>query len=78
MNGLHIHWEELAVQIVVVGVVAVVKGVGWMLKDLMKVDKLRLVNYVKQLRQRGVSSTITLYAIRDLKGAERAAVLANI
>ena len=53
------------------------KGVGWMLKDLMRADKPRIVAYVKQLRQRNVSSTITLYAVRDLKGAERAAVLAR-
>lgn len=31
--------------------------------------------YIKELRRRGVSSTITLYAIRDLKGAEREEVL---
>jgi hypothetical protein len=36
----------------------------------------RVVEYVKELRRMGVPSTITLYAIRDLKGAERAAVLA--
>ncbi len=52
------------------------KGVGWMLKDLLKTDRPRLLAYVKDLRQRGVSSVITLYAIRDVKGAERAAVLA--
>lgn len=53
------------------------KGVGWMLKDLLRVDKPRIISYVKQLRERGVSSVITLYAIRELKGAERAFVLAK-
>lgn len=49
------------------------KGVGWVLKDLMKADKNRILNYVHQLREQKVSSTITLYAIRDLKGDERKA-----
>ena len=53
----------------------VLKGVGWCLKDLMRADKPRLISYVKQLRAEGVSSVVTLYAIRDLKGAERADVL---
>ncbi len=53
------------------------KGVGWMLKDLMKVEKARILPYVQDLRRRNVSSTITLYAIRDLKGAERKSVLAH-
>ena len=35
----------------------------------------RVLDYVKSLRRRGVSSTITLYAIRDLKGEERREVL---
>jgi len=52
------------------------KGVGWALKDVMRGDPERVLAYVKELRRRGVSSTITLYAIRDLKGRERAAVLA--
>lgn len=51
------------------------KGVGWSLKDMMKSEKKRIIDYVKTLRAEGVSSTITLYAIRDLKGAERAEVL---
>ena len=53
----------------------VLKGVGWALKDMMRSDKARLINYVKQLRREGVSSVVTLYAIRDIKGAERAAIL---
>lgn len=47
------------------------KGVGWALKDLMRGDKERVLEYVKSLRRRGVPATITLYAIRDLKGTER-------
>lgn len=53
------------------------KGVGWSLKDLMKSDKDRIKRYVSQLRTQGVPSTITLYAIRDLKGEERAEFLAQ-
>ena len=52
------------------------KGVGWALKDSMRGAREKVLEYVKDLRRRGVPSTITLYAIRDLKGAERAAVLA--
>ena len=51
------------------------KGVGWALKDLMRGDKQRVLDYVKDLRLRGVSSTITLYAIADLKGKEREEIL---
>lgn len=51
------------------------KGVGWALKDTMRADKERVLEYVKDLRRRGVSSTITLYAIRNLKGEERQQVL---
>jgi 3-methyladenine DNA glycosylase AlkD len=51
------------------------KGVGWALKDVMRGDRERVLAYVKELRRRGVSSTITLYAIRDLRGAERDSVL---
>ena len=51
------------------------KGVGWCLKDVMRADKRRVIEYVKRLRREGVSSVITLYAIRDLKGAERQSVL---
>jgi 3-methyladenine DNA glycosylase AlkD len=51
------------------------KGVGWALKDNMRANKGRVVEYVKSLRRRGVSSVITLYAIRDLKGKEREKVL---
>lgn len=52
------------------------KGVGWALKDTMRANKQRILDYVKDLRRRGVSSTITLYAIRDLKGEERKHILA--
>jgi 3-methyladenine DNA glycosylase AlkD len=51
------------------------KGVGWALKDNMRFDKKRVLEYVKGLRRKGVSSTITLYAIHDLTGEERRKVL---
>ena len=51
------------------------KGVGWALKDNLRSAPERVLPYIKDLRRRGVSSTITLYAIRDLKGAEREEVL---
>lgn len=51
------------------------KGVGWALKDNMRGSKKRVLDYVKSLRMKGVSSTITLYAIRDLKGNDRKEVL---
>ncbi len=37
--------------------------------------KRRVVRLVKEMRRAGISSTFTLYAIRDLKGAEREAIL---
>ncbi|MGA9387495.1 MAG: DNA alkylation repair protein [Candidatus Bathyarchaeia archaeon] len=52
------------------------KGVGWALKDVMRGDKRRVLDYVKSLRRKGVSSVITLYAIRALKGKERDEILA--
>lgn len=55
--------------------VMVQKGVGWSLKDMMHRDRERIMDYVIDLRARGVSSVITLYAIKDLKGDERAAIL---
>jgi 3-methyladenine DNA glycosylase AlkD len=51
------------------------KGVGWALKDNLRSAPERVIAYVKDLRRRGVPSTITLYAIRDLKGARRQEVL---
>jgi 3-methyladenine DNA glycosylase AlkD len=51
------------------------KAVGWALKDVMRGDKERVVTYVKKLRRHGVSTVITLYAIRDLKGARRQDIL---
>ncbi len=51
------------------------KGVGWALKDLMRGDKKRVLAYVKLLRKERVPATITLYALRDLKGGERQVVL---
>jgi DNA alkylation repair enzyme len=53
------------------------KGVGWALKDVMRGDRERVLSYVKDLRRRGVSAVITLYAIRDLKGTDRADALAG-
>ena len=43
---------------------------------LVRGDHDKVLTYVKDLRRQGVPSTITLYAIRDLKGEERQAVLA--
>lgn len=54
------------------------KAVGWALKDTMRAGpaaKRRVVALVKRMRREGIPSTITLYAIRDLKGAEREAIL---
>jgi 3-methyladenine DNA glycosylase AlkD len=52
------------------------KGVGWSLKDNLRSSPDRVKAYVKELRSMGVSSTITLYAIRDLKDEERKEILA--
>jgi 3-methyladenine DNA glycosylase AlkD len=52
------------------------KGVGWALKDNLRGDHNKVLAYIKELRRIGVPSTITLYAIRDLKGEERQAILA--
>ena len=57
--------------------VMVQKGVGWSLKDLMRSDKERIIEYVIDLRARGVSSVITLYAIKDIKGKERTEILSR-
>lgn len=51
------------------------KGVGWALKDNLRGNHKKVLAYIKELRRRGISSTITLYAIRDLGGSEREAVL---
>jgi 3-methyladenine DNA glycosylase AlkD len=51
------------------------KGVGWALKDSMRGNKKKVLEYVKELRRKGVSAIITLYAIRDLKDKERNDVL---
>ncbi len=52
------------------------KGVGWCLKDLMRTDKARVLDYVVGLRRQKVSATITLYALRDIAGVERESILA--
>ena len=51
------------------------KGVGWALKDGMRGDREQVLKYIKALRRRRVSAVITLYAIRDLKGAVRQEIL---
>jgi len=53
------------------------KGVGWALKDLMYSDKERIIDYVHELRKQGISSVVTLYAIKNLKGEERARFFSN-
>lgn len=53
----------------------VLKGVGWALRDSMNGAKKRVIEYVKSLRRRGVSSKVTLYAIENLKDKERKEVL---
>lgn len=50
-------------------------GVGWCLRDLMRCDKRQILNYVIKLRKQSVSSIITLYALRDIEGEERQAIL---
>ena len=52
------------------------KGVGWVLKDNLRSAPDCIFPYIKDLRRRGVSSTITLYAIRDLRGEKRQEILA--
>ncbi|MFY9458048.1 MAG: DNA alkylation repair protein, partial [Candidatus Spechtbacterales bacterium] len=51
------------------------KAVGWALKDTMRGNKQKVLDYVKKIRRAGVTATITLYAIRDLRGKERQEVL---
>jgi hypothetical protein len=54
------------------------KGVGWALKDAMRASpgaKRRVIGMVKAMRGEGVSAVVTLYAVRDLQGAERESVL---
>lgn len=53
------------------------KAVGWVLKDNLRASQAhgKVLEYIKDLRRRGVPSTITLYAIRDLEGQEREEVL---
>jgi len=50
-------------------------GVGWCLRDLMRWHKGEILPYVVELRRVGVSSKITLYALRDIRGEEHKAVL---
>ncbi len=53
----------------------VLKGVGWCLKDIIKGDKKKVLKYVKNLREKKVSSVIVLYSIRDLNIKERKNIL---
>jgi len=52
------------------------KGVGWALKDNMASAPDTIMDYVKNLRRLGVSSTITLYAIQKLEEEKRQEILA--
>lgn len=52
------------------------KGVGWTLKINMRYSQQCVLDYVKDLRSRGVSSTITLYAIENVPPEIRKEVLA--
>lgn len=54
---------------------AVLFDLGWTLKDNLPGAGERILDYVKSLRRKGVSSVITLYAIRDLEGKKRREVL---
>lgn len=49
------------------------KGVGWSLKDLMKVDRERILSHVAGMRDAGVPGVVIRYAIKDLDPDERAA-----
>lgn len=51
------------------------KGVGWALKDNLRGARGKVYHYVRHLRAIGAPATITLYAMRDLKGTDRAALL---
>jgi hypothetical protein len=53
------------------------KAVGWAFKNVMCGDKKKVLDYVKSLRRRRVSSVTTLYAIRDLEGEEREEIFNN-
>lgn len=53
------------------------KAVGWCLKDVMRGDKKRVLAYVKDLRQRGVPSVITSYALRDMGKEEKQRILSR-
>ena len=51
------------------------KAIGWTLKDIMRGDKQKVLAYVRTLRKDGAPAVITLYAMRDLTGAEREELL---
>lgn len=51
------------------------KGVGWALRDALQGDRKKVCEYIKSLRRKGVSSVITLYALKDVKGRQRKDIL---
>jgi 3-methyladenine DNA glycosylase AlkD len=51
------------------------KGVGWALKDNLRPAPERILPFIEDLRRQGVSSTVILYALRGVKGAEREKIL---
>lgn len=53
----------------------ILKAVGWVLKDNIIGSKDRVIDYIKGLRKSGVSSVITLYAVRAQNDKERREIL---
>lgn len=53
----------------------VLKGVGWALKDNLEAHKTKVMAYIARLRKRGTPATVTLYALRNVTGKERACIL---
>lgn len=51
------------------------KGVGWALKDTMRGNRRKDYQYIHHLRTVGGPATMTLYAMRDLRGRERSRLL---
>ena len=57
------------------------KGVGWALKDCIRAGpaaRKRILTLVKRMRRDGVPATVTLYALRDVKGREREDALRSV
>jgi len=53
----------------------VLKGVGWCLKDLLKYNKKLVLPYIVEFRKQNVSSTVTLYALKNVQSSERQKIL---